>query len=163
MNTTAIISAMILTVCGVITVSFTDAGRVCLFSNMSGMITLNGEPVAGARLVRTVDLSKPQTDETTTDDNGRFEFPAVFTRTITKFLPQEFVSKQAIVVHHEGQEYRMWSGVKRKPEENTESRGKPLVVQCELTSEEKMISVNNSLIFSLCTWDVEADEPRAVF
>ncbi|MCK5336957.1 MAG: carboxypeptidase regulatory-like domain-containing protein, partial [Gammaproteobacteria bacterium] len=60
-------------------------------------------------------------------------------------------------------DYRIWSGVKRKSEENSESRGKPLVIECELSSEEQMVIINNSPIFSLCTWDVEPDEQERIF
>ncbi len=140
-----------------------EAGKVCLFSSMSGVITLDGEPVVNARLVRTVELSSPGVDETTTDSQGYFEFPAVFKRTITKILPQEYASNQDIMVVHDGKQYRMWSAVKRTPEENSESRGKPLVVKCELNSQETMIKVNNSPIFSLCTWDVEPDKRKKAF
>lgn len=147
----------------VFAMSIGDIGKVCLFSRMTGIIKLDGEPVVNARLVRTVDLSGSESDETTTDKNGMFEFPAVFSRTITKYLPQEFAVSQEIVVHYDGKEFRMWSAVKRKPEENTESRGKPLVVECELHREETMIKVNNSPIFSLCTWDVEPDKRRKAF
>lgn len=143
--------------------SMSDLGKVCLFSNISGVILMDGKPVVNARLVRTVDLSGKETDEAQTDNQGHFEMPAVFVRTITKFLPQEFSSSQEIIVHYQNKEYRMWSGVKRKPEENTESRGKPLIVKCELNSEETMIKVNNSPIFSLCTWDVEPDKRRKAF
>ena len=136
-----------------------DIGKVCLFSAMSGVITLDGKPVSGALLKRTVDHQRPKSDETHTDENGYFEFPAFNERTICKFLPMEFVVGQKIIVHYQGKEYKMWSGVKRKPEENVESRGKPLVVRCELNSEEKLIEVNYGPIFSLCTWDVEPD-PR---
>lgn len=157
------IFVMILMTNEVFAMSLSDAGKVCLFSNMAGSITLNGKPVANARLVRTVNLSSDETDETTTDENGKFELPAIFKRTISKYLPQEFAANQEIVVHYNGKEYRIWSGVKRKSEENTESRGKPLRVKCELNSEETMIKVNNSPIFSLCTWDVEPDKRRKAF
>ncbi len=143
--------------------SMSDLGKVCLFSNISGVILIDGKPVENARLVRTVDLSGKETDEVITNAQGEFEMPAVFVRTITKYLPQEFSSSQEIVVHYKNKEYRIWSAVKRKPEENIESRGKPLVVRCELNSEETMIKVNNSPIFSLCTWDVEADKRRKAF
>lgn len=112
--------------------------------------------------MRTVDFKKIS-DETTTDDSGHFELPAVFERTVTKYLPQEFASNQEIVVDYNSKEYRIWSGVKRKPEENIESRGKPLVVACELNSEETLIKVNNSPIFSLCKWDVTPDKKRNAF
>jgi len=156
------IVALVIT-CGVLAVSITDLGKVCLFSKMTGVITLDGKPVTNAKLVRTVDLSGPNIDETTTDQNGNFEFPAIFTRTITKHLPQEFVSNQSIIVHYQGKEYPLWSAVKRKPDENSESRGKPLVVACELNREESIIKVNNSPIFSVCTWDVEPDKRRKAF
>lgn len=134
-----------------------DAGKVCLFSGMSGVIKLDGKPVSGARLVRTVKKEKKNADETITDENGYFEFKPKFERTITKYLPMEFVVQQVIWAHYEGSDYKIWSGVKREPEENAESRGKPLVVECELNSEIKLIEVDGSPIFSLCTWDVEPD------
>jgi len=140
-----------------------DTGKVCLFSKMSGVIKLNGKPAANARLVRTVNHNKDITDETTSDENGYFEFDAKFTHSLTSMLPQEFAASQKINVHYDGKTYEMWSGVKRVPEENSESRGKPLVVECELSSEEKLIKVNRSPIFSLCTWDVEPDKKRKVF
>jgi hypothetical protein len=133
--------------------------KQCLFSKMTGVVNLNGKPVANVRLVRTINYNKDIVDETVTDENGNFEFPAVFRNNYAgKILPMEFVASQLIIAHHEGKEYEMWSGVKRKPEENAESRGKPLVVSCELGLEEKYhIWVNNSPISSLCKWNVEPD------
>jgi len=140
-----------------------DAGKVCLFSKISGVITLDGKPVANAKITRTVNLNKDKVDHTYTDDKGYFEMPAVFQRTVTKFLPQEFVANQEIVVRHLEKDYRIWSSVKRTPEENSEARGKDLVVECELNSEETLITVNNSPIFSLCKWNVEPDPKRKIF
>ena len=134
-----------------------DVGRVCLFSAISGTITLDGKPVANARLVRTGDRSGPRVDEAVTDENGYFTFPAMYERTITKFLPQEFSASQQILVHYQDREYEMWSAVKRQPEENVESRGKPLAVKCELNGNQNLIMINASPIHSLCTWDVEPD------
>ena len=148
---------------GVYAMSLTDVGKVCLFSKISGVITLNGQPVVNAKLVRTVDRDGGKSDETTTDGKGYFELPSVFERTITKFLPQEFVVSQKIHVHYEGKEYEIWSAVKRSPDEKTESRGKPLVVQCDLTNERKLIIVDRSPIFSLCKWDVEPDPKEEFF
>ena len=142
---------------GVYAMTLGDVGRVCLFSAISGTITLDGKPVANARLVRTGDRDGPRVDETVTDEKGYFEFPPMYERTITKFLPQEFVASQKVMVHYQGGEYEMWSAVKRQPQENVESRGKPLVVKCELNSEQNLIMVNGSPIHSLCSWDVEPD------
>ena len=76
-----------------------DTGKVSLFSKISGVVTFEGKLVANALLIRTASLSKDKVDETRTDENSYFEMPAVFERTITKFLPQEFVAKQVIVDH----------------------------------------------------------------
>lgn len=135
-----------------------DAGRVCLFSKISGVITFKGKPAANALLVRTASLSKDRIDETRTDENGYFEMPAVFERTVTKFLPQEFVARQVIEVNYNDQKIDIWSGVKRTSEENSEARGGKLEVSCELAQEElDLIEVNGSPIFSRCIWDVEPD------
>lgn len=143
---------------GVYAMSISEIGKVCLFSEISGVITLNGKPVSDARLVRTVNRDGAQSDETITDKKGYFKMPAVFERTVTKYLPQEFVVKQEIQVHYQGKQYPMWSGVKRRPEVNAESRGKPLVVECELSREKQLKQVNNSPIISLCTWAAEPDQ-----
>ena len=108
------------------------------------MITLDGIPAANAKVIRTVNLNKDKVDYTYTDENGYFEMPAVFQRTVTKFLPQEFVAKQDIVVQHDGKKYDIWSGVKRTREENAEARGEKLNVQCELNSEKSIKIVKNS-------------------
>lgn len=138
--------------------SLLDAGKVCLFSNISGVILMDGKPAANALVKRKVEFSGTQEDETRTDDNGHFELPVIFDRTLTKHLPQEFTVGQEIIVTYKNKEYSIWSGVKRKYDENSESRGKPLVVTCELNSERKFVQVNNQPIFSLCTWDVKPDE-----
>ncbi len=135
-----------------------DVGKVCLFSKMEGVIKLDGVPVNNAKLVRTVNLTKDKTDEAVTDQNGYFKFDAIFARTITKLLPMEFVSNQEVWAHYRGKEYRIWMSVKREPDENSESQGKPFIVECELNSKERIFDVDGSPIFTLCTWDVKPDK-----
>lgn len=142
---------------GVYAMSLGDVGRVCLFSSISGTITLDGKPVVNARLVRTSDRDGPRVDETFTNEEGYFEFPAMYERTITKFLPMEFVASQKIIAHYQDREYEMWSSIKRKREENSEAKGNRLVVTCDLGWDQKLIVVNGSPIHSLCIWDVEPD------
>lgn len=154
------ISSLFFVAVGVFAMSLGDVGKVCLFSPISGTITLDGKPVVNARLVRTGDRDGPRVDETVTNEHGYFEFPAMVERTITKLLPMEFVASQKIVVSYESKSYEIWSSIKRNPDVNTESRGKPLVVTCELTSEERSIVVNRVPIHSLCVWDVEPDAPE---
>lgn len=140
--------------------SLTDIGKVCLFSEMSGVLTINGKPASNVRLVRTAKWQTEQRDETMTDEHGHFHFPMLTERTVAKFLPMEFVASQDIRAFHDGAEVRIWGGVKRVPEENAESKGKPLVVTCDLTAEEQYIEVSGGLVFSRCEWDVEPDPSR---
>ena len=139
------------------------AVKQCLFSEMSGVVSFEGKPAAGVKLVRMVDLNKELYDETVTDAQGNFHFPAIYrTSILRQILPMEFVVLQEITAHLGGKEYEMWNNIKRTAEENTEYRGKPQVVKCDLSqSELTFISVNNNLIHSLCTWDVEPDPERS--
>ena len=143
--------------------SIADTGKVFLFSGMSGVITLDGAPVKNAKITRIVDYEKKESDETSTNEKGEFSLAPISKRTVAKLLPQEFVVSQQLIVDYEGKRYEIWNGIKRNSDENSESRGKPLVVACELNSEEKYIKVNNSPIFSLCSWDVEPDPKEDIF
>lgn len=155
-----VVLALVTATVGVCAMSISEIGRVCLFSAMSGVVTVDGKPAANLRLVRTAAFGSIKTDETRTDQLGRFEFPPVYERTVAKFLPQEFVVKQDIVADYNHEPIKIWDGVKRKPEENAEARGKPLVVECELLMEELAYkNIDGSPIFSRCKWDVESDAP----
>ena len=144
-------------------VSMPIGKKLYLMSEISGTITLNGEPAAGAKLKRIVSKAYSRselTDEAVTDANGYFTMPAVTQRKfVQKIFPMEFVVPSLIFVTYQGQEYKIWSSTKREPEKNTENRGKPLVVQCELTNEQEGFMVNGSFFTTLCTWGVEIDPP----
>lgn len=144
---------------GAYTMSILDTGKVCLFSGMKGVITLDGEPVANAKIIRTANRDGDKHDSAKTNNNGEFSFEPMFERTVTKFLPQEFSASQKMVVEHNDKKYEIWTGVKRTPEENAEAKGKLLDVKCELALEEmNYVKVNGGPIFSRCEWDVEPDE-----
>ncbi|WP_152558676.1 carboxypeptidase-like regulatory domain-containing protein [Endozoicomonas numazuensis] len=138
--------------------SIFDVGKMCTFSKISGVILNNGEPVTHAQVIRETDYEKKFTDQTTTDENGYFEMPALFVRSIAKYLPQEFVVGQLIKVVIGDREEQIWSGVKRTIDENAESRGKPLVVSCDLANEKQSFRVDGSLFTGKCQWDVEPDK-----
>jgi hypothetical protein len=154
--------ALSLMASGALSMSLFEPKKVCLFSAISGVITLNGEPVKGAFVKRVVEKfysSGHNTDETMTDDSGYFEMPAVFDQSrLGKFLPGEFSIPQQILVTYGGEEYKIWAGVKRTREENSEARGKPLEVDCTLGIEHNVIWVNGGVYATQCTWDVEADK-----
>lgn len=138
--------------------------KQCLFSEMTGVVSFEGKPAAGVKLVRLVNKNKDIIDETITDEDGNFTFPAVFTKSyLSKILPTEFVVYQNITAYFNDQEFEVWSGVKRTPDENAESRGKPLVVKCNLSQPDvEFVSIAGTLIHSRCTWDVEPDPKRNI-
>lgn len=137
--------------------SITSVGKVCLFSQISGVIKIDGKPAKDATLIRTANRARERTDKTTTDDQGYFEFPPVFKPTVTKYLPQEFAASQQIQVLYGDKEYKIWEGVKRSPHENSEARGAPLIVECELNAPINRVWIDGAPFSTLCTWDVVPD------
>lgn len=139
-------------------------GKDCLFSAISGTITLNGEPAVGAHVKRTAGKAHTEgdfTDDTFTDEKGYFSMPAIWERNLlSRVFPMEFAVPQEILVIYQEQEYWIWISTKRKREENSESLGKPLVVQCELNSERRTFRVKGTSFNTLCRWDVEIDPPK---
>lgn len=139
-------------------------GKDCLFSAISGTITLNGEPAVGAHVTRVAGKAHVEgefTDETFTDEEGYFSMPAIWERNLlSRVFPMEFVVPQEIVVEYKGVQYDIWSSVKRTREENSESHGKPLIVQCELSDPERSFRSKGTFFSTRCTWDVEIDPPK---
>ncbi|MGI9282637.1 MAG: DUF6795 domain-containing protein [Endozoicomonas sp.] len=139
--------------------SIFDVGKMCTFSRISGVILNNGEPVVGAKIIRETRYEKTFSDQTVTDESGHFEMPALFVRSIAKYLPQEFVVWQSMKIEVNGSEHEIWDAAKRSKEENSESRGKPLIVTCELSDAKRIIRVAGVSFITKCLWDVEEDEP----
>jgi len=76
---------------------------------------------------------------------------------LSRVFPMEFAVAQGILVTYQEQEYWVWVSTKRSREENSESLGKSLVVQCELSSERRTFRVKGTPFNTLCIWDVEED------
>ena len=129
---------------------FLDAGKTCVFSQVEAKVTKNGEPVKGAKVIRRWEWNKPNQDETTTDENGRFQLPAVFEKSVSRLLPVELVIGQGMAIVVDGEEVGFWSNGKREPEENSEYGGEPMVLVCELTDEEELIEDYGSLMVTQC-------------
>src|SRR5690554_7316857 len=72
--------------------------KLYLMSEISGIITLNGQPAAGAKLKRIVSKAYSRselTDEAITDANGYFSMPAVTQhKLVQKIFPMEFVRSE---------------------------------------------------------------------
>lgn len=136
----------------VFAMSILDAGKSCVFSEVKGELLFKGQPAAGAIVKRQVEYQSREGDQTTADEAGRFSLPALYQRSVTRFLPAEFVAAQSLVVEYQGQEYKIWSNTKRKPEENAELGGHPLVLRCEITDELRLHREFGSILRTNCTW-----------
>jgi len=137
---------------------FFDFTKVCLYSEVSGVVTLNGKPVAGAEIVRTATWrDNPYTDTTTTDAQGKFHLDPIFAHSILRkyVLPIEPYISQMMAIHYQGKEHLAWKVSKRGYELNdefTDNKHHPLT--CELSEEPTM--KDDPLLFlpvkTICKW-----------
>jgi len=137
---------------GALAMSLFGAGKTCVFSNVKATLTMNGKPLPNAKVIRRWEWQELKEDSTTTDENGHFEFPVVFEKSVTRLLPIELVIGQGLYVIVDGKEQQFWSNSKREPGENAEFNGKPIAMMCELTHEMKYYRDFGSIMGTLCTW-----------
>lgn len=129
-----------------------NVGKVCVFSEVKARVTENGEPLKNAVIVRKWEWRDLHEERATTDENGYFEFSAVFERSVARqFLPVELVIAQGLYVEQGGNQTKFWSNSKREPEENAELGGSPINLSCELTDEMKITRQYGSIMNTLCT------------
>ena len=137
--------------------------KTCLFSAISGTITLNGKPVANARIKR---VSDERVDESKTDENGYFTMPSIFANPIfsfiSRFIPGQFVSTQKLYIYVDGMEHLLLEGIRRNEAEFTESQGKPWVISCELSDDPIWFRIDGNAFASRCKWDAEHDKKMEV-
>ncbi|MFC1750469.1 DUF6795 domain-containing protein [Pseudomonadota bacterium] len=103
--------------------SLFDFLKVCVFTDVEGVVTFEGHPVSGAKVVRTAEVifnGKKFSDETTTDIEGRFKFGAIYTHSINTFLPSEKMIHQDIFIHHENKKFHGWKSTKHNYNYNGE-------------------------------------------
>jgi hypothetical protein len=133
--------------------------KVCIFSGFEGRLTYKGEPAAGARIVRHVNWKdqKGESDETVTDENGRFSFPAKWA-TLRQVLPSQFTANQNITVHYSDQEFLIWTSVKLRKDEYSEFGGQPVDLRCEISQELERVESNNprsEVVGTNCRWEIK--------
>ncbi|MFC3283750.1 DUF6795 domain-containing protein [Litchfieldella rifensis] len=138
-----------------IVMTFFDIGKAYVFSPTRITITLNQEPLKGAKVIRRWDWNKQGEDHAFTNEEGVVELPEIRRRGITQFILAEFVAAQQIMVLVDDKEERIWSYSKRASGENAELGGKPLVLNCELSNEEKMYRDFGPPLLTKCTWSKE--------
>ncbi|AFV00430.1 hypothetical protein M5M_16495 [Simiduia agarivorans SA1 = DSM 21679] len=124
-----------------------------LFSSVKGVLTLSGSPLAGATINRSVRWrDEEHTDSTTTDKDGRFEFPAIMSSGSIPRLPAEFNAFQSMTVDHDGSQVLIWETVKAESEENAELEGQPMVLTCELSEASRFEHLLLNSIETRCRW-----------
>lgn len=133
--------------------SFFSPGKTCVFSEVKARVTLNGEPVKNASVIRRWEWKELQEERTTTDNDGYFTFPAAYESSVTRMLPIELVIAQGLYVVVDGEEQKIWSNSKRNPEQNSEFQGQPISLVCELTNEMRITREFRSRMHTLCEWE----------
>lgn len=133
----------------------------CVFSALSGHLTLHGEPVKNGRLVRKGQLGHAEgevVDETITDEHGYFEFPDMYQSASEAGIIAAFRVFQSIRLDKgDGQELYIWKGSRWDGIRGGENRNNPWHMQCEISNEMQLFVVNRSNYFTRCAWDVEED------
>jgi hypothetical protein len=148
-----------------------DSLKVCLFSEVSGVVMMAGKPVAGVEVIRTVEMNPSSeitqpnyTEKTVTDALGHFHFEAKFSQSLKKILPVQPRMRQFILFRHNGNEYLGWKMYKFNYDEGGEINSlsaresrkdiKPLRLKCDLSSEPKIKLTNSGDDASgLCEWE----------
>lgn len=124
--------------------------KTCVFSSVKARLTMNGEPLKGATVIRRWEWQGMGEDRATTDTDGWFSFPAAYESSVTRLMPMELVIGQSLEVLVDGKPQSIWSFAKRKPEENAELKGRPIVMRCELTDSSKARRESGAILSTLC-------------
>ncbi len=90
---------------------FFDRFKICLCSEVTGVITKDGQPVVGAEIVRRLVMFLPtdevRVDRTLTDAQGRYAFKPAYSKH-RKLTLSEVRTHQTLLVIHEGKAYVGW-------------------------------------------------------
>ena len=123
-----------------------------MFSEVTGVVTLNGQPVKGAEIDQVYQWAwddKKEEAKATTDAQGMFKFPLrEKSGIVSSVMPHEPVIFQQIVIKYQGKDYVAWQHSKHNYDLDGELKGKKLVLRCELSDETR----NDGNVFGICTY-----------
>lgn len=131
--------------------------KLCLFSEVEGIVLDNGVPVAGVELERIWDLccdGSSNTDSTTTDERGYFYFQKVTRFFIIPNILNDLTPSigQDIFIHYRGKKIEAWRSTKSDYATNSEL-GKPIRLICHVEKEpifNDITSRPGSAVFGVC-------------
>lgn len=110
--------------------------KIYLFSEVKGVVVKQGIPVADAVVEQEYRWSwkdEVGTVQVKTDAEGVFRFPVVVRSSVFgSLLPHEPMIRQAILIKHEGNVYKIWMFDKGNYQENGELKGKLISLYCDL-------------------------------
>ena len=139
--------------------------KISLFSEVSGVITLDQKPLADARVTRTVEWKdKTYKDEAVTGTDGSFAMPPM--EGPGRQLMAEFVAFQTITVQYQGKTWPIWGltkGDERLNHElidknNMNTDGMPIKFSCELSDPERYIQLLSAVLETNCIFDTSIGE-----
>ena len=111
--------------------------KLYLFSEVNGVVLLDGKPVQGVEVVQTYFWhwgDKKGKTVAQSDALGRFHFPLITDTSLTAvLLPHEPVIEQTINLYYQGREIRGWFHANHNYEPLAET-GTPLDLVCELNN-----------------------------
>ncbi len=137
------------------TMSLFDFAKICLFSEVNGVVVNDGNPIAGAEVIQTVIYGggKEVRNSTTTNSRGEFHFDALFTHSISTLLPGESVYAQGLVIKYDRADIEGWTLVKRSDKENAELGGEKINLLCDINAENlRQETPGNGVLLGICRW-----------
>lgn len=145
--------------------SLFDSITVNLFSEMKGVVTQNGTPIAGATVRRkAITGSKKEfTDSAVTDKEGRFHFARMTTKMVSKLLPSQPGVYQEVTIEYQDSSYLAWKtytasdydkGELNKKGDIGTDREIAIDLTCELTAPDTdKAGAYTSVISGICSWE----------
>jgi len=131
-------------------------GKLYLFSEVEGVVVIDGKPVSGATIERDYVWGwndQRDGDKAVTDAGGAFRMPALTGSSFfASWLPHEPAIQQKLIIRVGDKSYEGWTSTKPNYTANGELDGKPLKLRCDLNAEPKRTSIGgfNRGFFGIC-------------
>jgi hypothetical protein len=130
-----------------------DMSKANLFSAVAGVLAQDGVQLSGVKVVRTVKWrDEEHAEESVTDAEGRFRFPAKLSSASLSILPREFNAFQKLVALVDGEEVLLWETVKADPVDKGELEGADLNFTCDVADPLRFEHLLLNSIETRCRW-----------